>query len=321
MSKKVLILAEARGAELKKSSLELVGAAKGMDTLAVIFGSQAKKAAEDLAKYVKEVLWVKDAQYDHYHPEAYASALSQLIDEFKPEIVLGNSSSLGKDLLPALAAHYDSTIVADCTFLDLSQMKFQRPFYSGKAIGEITLEPLPMVVVSLRPNSLGLPSGESGSGQVKELSPSFDFAGSAIKFIERTQAKSDRPDLTEANVIVSGGRSLKLRENFKLIFECADAFGGAAGASRAAVDEGLADHDMQVGQTGKTVNPSLYVACGISGAIQHLAGMRTSKVIVAINKDPNAPIFSKADYGIVGDLFEVVPALTAEVRKLLGKAA
>jgi electron transfer flavoprotein alpha subunit len=219
-----------------------------------------------------------------------------------------------------LAARFNSPIAADCTAVDLAGNTFTRPFFSGKAIAQIELSEAETRFVSIRPNSLS-PTATTSSGSVTELAVDFDFGASALQFVSRSDAKSDRPDLTEANVIVSGGRSLKSSENFKLIFDCADAFGGAAGASRAAVDEGLVPHDMQVGQTGKTVNPSLYIACGISGAIQHLAGMRTSKVIVAINKDPNAPIFSKADYGIVGDLFEVVPLLTEEAKKLLGKAA
>jgi electron transfer flavoprotein alpha subunit len=228
---------------------------------------------------------------------------------------------LGKDLVPVLSARFDSPLVTDITELQVAaDLKIKKPFYSGKALGTVTVEKSATVFVTVRPNSL--PAGEvsSSAGEIKDLNPGYDFAGSSLKFISRTEASSNRPDLTEAATIVSGGRSLKTKENFKILFDLADLLGAAVGASRAAVDEGLAGHDMQVGQTGKTVNPALYMAFGISGAIQHLAGMRTSKVIVAINKDPQAPLFQKANYGIVGDLFVLAPLITEECKKLLSKA-
>lgn len=319
---KVLVIAETKKSELKKASLELCEAAKGQEVVGLVFGSASESAAKELAEAgVTEVFWVKAEAFDNYHPEAYAAAATKVIEEQKPELVLASASSSGKDLLPKLAARSDAPLVTDCISADLNSRKFKKPYFAGKAIADIALESASIAFVSMRPNSLTAGTTGASSGKVTELAADFDFGSSPIEFVGRTESQSERPDLTEANIIVSGGRSLKTRENFKIIFDCADAFGGAAGASRAAVDEGLADHDMQVGQTGKTVNPSLYVACGISGAIQHLAGMRTSKVIVAINKDENAPIFSKADYGIVGDLFEVVPLLTEEAKKLLGQAA
>ncbi len=320
--KKILILAEHKKGQLKKASLELLTAAKGQDVKAVIFGSDAQNAANDLAvKGVSVVAWVKDAKFDAYLPDAYAKVIEDLIAEHKPEIVLGSASSLGKDLIPKLAARLDAPIVTDCIEVQLDPaIKVRRPFYSGKAMASVEFLPAPLAFISIRPNALAAGEVSSTKGTVKETTSSFDFGASPVQFVRRTQAASDRPDLTEANIILSGGRSMKTKENFKILYDAADVIGAAVGASRAAVDEGLASHDMQVGQTGKTVNPSLYIASGISGAIQHLAGMRTSKVIVAINKDPQAPIFQKADYGIVGDLFQVIPALTEEFKKIKAKA-
>ncbi|TVQ80084.1 MAG: electron transfer flavoprotein subunit alpha/FixB family protein [Bradymonadales bacterium] len=316
---KILILAEQSSRKLKSVALELLQASQGHEVKALVFGSQAKPAAEALAEKCSEVFWVSDAKFDFYHSEAYAKAAQEVIEKFSPELVLGTASALGKDLLPKIAARQAASVVADCTAVSLeSGIQLKKPFFAGKALAEIEFQPeAKLKVVSLRPNSLVVGDLPAQSGSVTELAVDFDFANSPLQFVEKKEAKSTRPDLTEASVVVSGGRSLKSKENFSIIFELADALRGAAGASRAAVDEGLAPHEMQVGQTGKTVNPKLYIACGISGAIQHLAGMRTSKVIVAINKDPDAPIFSKADYGLVGDLFELVPAITQEIKKSL----
>lgn len=319
--KKVFILAEHKKGNLKKATLELLGASKGLEAVAVVFGSDASSAAQELAKKgVSKVFWVKDSKFDAYHPEAYAKAAGDLITEHKPEVVLASASSVGKDLVPKLAARFDAPLVADCTECQITpELKLRRPFFSGKALAQVQPPASSLLFISVRPNSLQAGEVSGTAGAVTEYSPTFDFASSAIQFVEKTQAVSDRPDLTEASIIVSGGRSMKTKENFKILFDLAEVLGAAVGASRAAVDEGLASHDMQVGQTGKTVNPNLYIANGISGAIQHLAGMRTSKVIVAINKDAAAPIFQKADYGIVGDLFTIVPLLTQEFKKVLHK--
>ncbi len=319
MAKKVLIIAEHKKGQIKKASLELLTAAASCEVVAILFGSQAKAAADQLAaKGVKEVFWVKDSAFDSYHPLAYAAAAEAVIQAQKPQWVCASASSLGKDLLPRLAARFDGPIAADCVDLKIEpDAKARRPFFAGKALADVSFEAAEISFASLRPNSL--PEGNLGAaGKVTEFAASYDFANSPLKYLSSTAGTSDRPDLTEASIIVSGGRSLKTKDNFKILFDLGDSLGAAVGASRAAVDEGLASHDMQVGQTGKTVNPNLYLAFGISGAIQHLAGMRTSKVIVAINKDPNAPIFSKANYGVVGDLFELAPLINQEVKKLKG---
>jgi len=321
-AKKFLILAEHKNGELKKASLELLKASEGGERVAVIFGSQAQAAAQQLSQAgCQKVIWYSHASFDSFVSEAFAKVLEKLTKEHTPQVVLGSSSAMGKDLLCRLAVRADAPFAQDCvSFQAADKITVERPFYSGKVLGKIEFSPSATVVVSMRPNSLPAATATGSAGEVVNVAEAADLSGSAVQFISKTEAKSTRPDLTEANIIVSGGRSLKTKENFKIIFDLADAMGGAVGASRAACDEGLADHDMQVGQTGKTVNPSLYIASGISGAIQHLAGMRTSKVIVAINKDANAPIFSKATYGIVGDLFEVVPELTKQAKALLSKA-
>lgn len=320
MSLKVLILAEHKNGEPKKATLEALHLSAGKEIAVLSLGAGSEVAAQKLAGYgVKTSYYVQAPGFENYHPEAFAAAFEKAIHEWKPQVIFGSATAMGKDLLPKISARLNYAFVQDVVEGRLSSgLELKRPFFSGKALGSVHFSLQQPVVVSLRPNSF--PEATPGSaGQVSPLQATYDFGASPIQFVSRTEVKSTRPDLTEANVVVSGGRSLKSRDNFKLIFDCADAFGGAAGASRAACDEGLADHDMQVGQTGKTVNPSLYIACGISGAIQHLAGMRTSRVIVAINKDAAAPIFSKASYGIVGDLFEVVPELTKQAKALLAK--
>jgi electron transfer flavoprotein alpha subunit len=211
----------------------------------------------------------------------------------------------------------DAGLAVDCTALEVSggKLRARRPFLAGKYLAWVNFKS-PMAVISVRPNVLGLGAPKAGAvAEVVNATTKGDVRAKTVDVVGG--ASSARPDLTEAERIVSAGRSIKDKANFKMIEELADTIGAAVGASRAAVDAGYAPHSMQVGQTGKTVSPNLYIACGISGAIQHLAGMKTSKVIVAINTDPEAPIFQRADYGLVGDMFQVVPALTAEFKKLL----
>jgi len=321
-TRKFLILAEHKNGELKKASLELLKASEGGERVGVLFGSQAQSAAKQLTEAgCKKVMWFSHSSFDSYLSDAFAKVLERVAKEAEAEVVLGSASAMGKDLLSCLAARIDAPFAQDCiSFQAVEKISVSRPFYSGKVVGTLEFSPSATVVVSLRPNSLPATAVSGSSGEVMNMNEAADLSNAAVQFLSKTEAKSTRPDLTEANIVVSGGRSLKSKENFKIVFDLADAMGAAVGASRAACDEGLADHDIQVGQTGKTVNPSLYIASGISGAIQHLAGMRTSKVIVAINKDASAPIFSKATYGIVGDIFEVVPELTKQAKILLSKA-
>lgn len=319
---KVLVFIEQRDGKNKKSSFELLGAssAAGNETHAVIIGDSVSGLANECAQYgANKVHVVQDAALKSYTGEAYARALVAAIKSISPEIVLGSHTPMGKDLFPLVAAQVDGALATDCTALAFAGagMNLKRPIYSGKAIAEVEFTGNSLKMATIRPNALGI--GKPDTAKTADASAiSADFSGLKTKILEIVKGNSARPDVTEAPIVVSGGRALKDAANFKILEELADTMGAAVGASRAAVDAGYRPHRDQVGQTGKVVSPSLYIACGISGAIQHLAGMRSSKVIVAINSDPQAPIFQIADYQIVGDLFQVVPALTNEVKHLKG---
>ena len=257
---------------------------------------------------------LENADLKNYSNEGLAHALHAYLSKQSPAVVLTGASWTGKDILPRLAAKFQVGLANDCTEFKLgSSVTARRPIFAGKCSQCVSFSSSP-AVFSVRPNVLALGEAKGSAPQVEKLNAEIGTIRAKVTEVISSGAK--KVDLTEADIIISGGRSLKSADNFKILFDCAAVIGAAVGASRAAVDAGYAPHDMQVGQTGKTVSPKLYVACGISGAIQHLAGMRTSKVIVAINKDPEAPIFQKADYGVVGDLFEVVPLLTEELKKL-----
>ena len=317
---KVLVYIEQRDGKLKKSNFELLGAsaAAGNETHAVIIGDNVAGLANECAHYgANKVHIVQDAALKLYSGEAYAKALVAAIKTISPEIVLASHTPIGRDFLPTVAVQVDGALATDCTSLTFSGSKIQvkRPAYSGKAMTDVEYVGSGIQMATIRPNALGTPKPDT-SKTADASSITVDLSGLKTKVLEIVKGNSARPDVTEASIVVSGGRSLKSAENFKIIEALADSVGGAVGASRAAVDAGYRPHGDQVGQTGKVVSPSLYIACGISGAIQHLAGMRTSKVIVAINTDPQAPIFQIADYGIVGDIFQVVPALTEEFKKI-----
>ncbi len=245
-------------------------------------------------------------------------ALSDLISQAKPDILLASASPIAKDFIPRLAARLNTGLASDTVELNIDsdgKLIATHPIYSGKARVDVKINSLPQIAL-VRANSFAVAAPEAGaSAEVQKVQVELPAPRAVMK--EMVKGATDKVDLTEAEIIVSGGRAMKAPENFSILQELADVIGASVGASRAAVDSGFAPHDMQVGQTGKVVNPKLYIACGISGAIQHLAGMRTSKIIVAINKDPEAPLFQKADYALVGDLFQIVPLLTAEFKKLL----
>lgn len=316
---KILVFAEHQNGKLKRSAQELLTAAKktGQTVVAVVAGSKSGDTASDLGKFgAQESHFFKDASFDKYNPELFTAALSDFISKSGAKIVLASASSTGKDLFPRIAARLNTGILSDCTSLEISgdQATVRRPVYSGKAFAKMTFENSPIQIVLMRANQLPVEeSGGSASAQ-EHAAPQVDLK-TLIKDV--VKGASEKLDLTEANIIVSGGRGLKEAGNFKLLEDLAGVLGATVGASRAVVDAGWVGHGMQVGQTGKTVAPTLYIAVGISGAIQHLAGMSGSKVIVAINSDPNAPIFQKATYGIVGDLFDVIPKLTEEFKKVL----
>lgn len=320
---RVLVYIEQRHRVLKKNTLEVLSLAKSMvqnsaDLSAVVVGKDIAGIAEQVRAYnLGSVYVVEGDEFEHFNALAYSKAVEECIRVFDPQLVLGAASPIGRDLFPRLAARFDGGIVTDAVAVsrDGDNLVVQKPMYAGKCIGEFELSGATRQFLTIRPNVFPVEPVADNNPELKTLSVSVDLA--SCRTVEVRKGESERPDLTEASVIVSGGRALKNSENFKIIEACADVLGAAVGASRAAVDAGYRAHSAQVGQTGKTVTPNLYIACGISGAIQHLAGMRTSKVILAINNDPDAPIFNIADYGIVGDLFEVVPALTEKLKSIL----
>lgn len=326
MSRNVLVLADVREGKLRNVAFECLGAARqvaeGGTVTAAVFGSFAKELVEPLAHHgADKVVVVTDAKLDQYTTDAYFQAFKKVIETVQPDVILTGHTAVGRDVSPRIAARFNYGLVSDCTQIELKdgQVVFTRPIYAGKAfVKKVVKEGT--VFATIRPNNIpALEPDSSRSAQVEEVQ--VDFDPNLLRTIVKQVVKkaTDGIDLTEARIVVSGGRGVKSKEGFKPLYELAEVLGAAVGASRGACDSGYCDYALQIGQTGKVVTPDLYIACGISGAIQHLAGMSNSKVIVAINKDPEAPIFQVADYGIVGDLFDVVPMLTEELKKVLGK--
>jgi electron transfer flavoprotein alpha subunit len=319
----ILIVAEVQKGELKKAGFEITSKAKalGGEISVALVGSGVSGLAGNLAKFGADKIFVVDApDYANYSTEAYVQAVAAVVAKVSPSIILIAASAQGKDFTPALAARLGVGSISDVVDLSMEGGKVvaKRPIYAGKAYTMVECVADPQVI-SVRPNSF-MATEAAGAGAIENVAVTLDASKikAAVKSVE--VAESKEPDQTEAEIIVSGGRGMKGPDEFGILRDLAKALGPTAtiGASRAAVDAGWIGHGYQVGQTGKTVSPNLYIACGISGAIQHLAGMGTSKVIVAINKDAEAPIFSKADFGVVDDLFKVVPALTSEVKKIKG---
>jgi electron transfer flavoprotein alpha subunit len=253
-----------------------------------------------------------DAALADYTTDAYTNVLADLIKGLDPALIIMGATMQGKDLAGRLAARLDAGVAMDCVAIKLEngQLTYTRPMFGGKVLADVDIEGSPQIV-AIRPNVMAI-AETSKEGAIEK--PGVDTGEVKTAILEKSMETGDKVELTEADIVVSGGRGTG--GDFAAVEELAAALGGAVGASRSAVDEGWRPHSDQVGQTGKVVSPTMYVACGISGAIQHLAGMSTSKYIVAINKDPEAPIFSKADFGIAGDLFEIVPAIAAEVKKI-----
>ncbi|MDP7321851.1 MAG: electron transfer flavoprotein subunit alpha/FixB family protein [Bacteriovoracaceae bacterium] len=315
----VLVFSETHKGNIKPVTLEILGKLEGQTVDVAVIGdlddAQVKVLAEHGAAKVHKL---KGDNLDKYSPEGYSNALHGFISSQSYDYVMTGATSLAKDMFPRLATKFDAGMASDCVnfLFEGDEFAGTRPLFAGKCLAKVNLQGPKPHFITVRPNALGLPeSTTAASGEVNEANVEAGEIRAAIK--EIIASASEKVDLTEANIIISGGRAMKNSENFSILNEMAEVIGATVGASRAAVDSGYASPDMQVGQTGKTVSPSLYIACGISGAIQHLAGMRTSKVIVAINTDPDAPIFTKADYGIVGDLFKIVPIMKEEFKKIL----
>ncbi len=328
MSKPVFVLAEQRSGSFRKVSFEVVCEAKrladqlGTTVVAIVLGSGIDGMAKTLGFYGANKVVVADSEVlKNYSPDGYAATIYQAMQRVDPEIILLPASAQGKDLAPRLAAKLKVGLATDCIKLSLENGKLVavRPMYAGKVISTFKFNSSPQMA-TLRPNIFAVTNpDESKSCEIEKAA--VPIKSSDVKAIvkELISSGGGKLDVSEAKIIVSGGRGMKAAENFVILEQLAKLLNAAVGASRSAVDSGWRPHSDQVGQTGKTVAPDLYIACGISGAIQHLAGMSSSKCIVAINKDPDAPIFEKADYGIVGDLFEVVPRLTEEFKKIVEK--
>ncbi len=327
MAQGIWIVAEQREGELRKISFELVSEGRrladkmGQSVTAILLGSHIKGKAGVLGKYgADKVIVADDERLATYSTDPYVSVLAQLTRASEPAIILLGATVQGKDMSGRLAARLGVGMAQDCVAFSIenSNLIARRPIYAGKAYATVTFQDSRPQIATGRPNVFELNQPDD-SRPVEVIGAEFNLDDSQFKtkIIESIQEAGGKLDLTEAERIVSGGRGMKGPENYVILEELADLIGATVGASRSAVDAGWRPHSDQVGQTGKVVSPNLYIACGISGAIQHLAGMGTSKYIVAVNKDPDAPIFQKADYGVVGDLFEVVPALIKEIKKVL----
>ena len=317
----IVVCAEQRDGSLRKITFEALSegkrlaAASGETLKALLIGSGIAGLADELKKYgVDEVAVVDNEALATYTADSYAAVLAAYIAQENPALVLLGHSAVGKELAPRTAAKVDCGLVSDCLAISFADgdYLFSHPIYAGKAIGSYKVAG-PVRMATLRPNVFAVAETE-GAGAVVDFAPEIPAA--KVTITSTAMSSGDRPELTEADIICSGGRGLGGPEGFKLIEDLADALGAAVGSSRAAVDAGWREHAAQVGQTGKVVSPNLYVASGISGAIQHLAGMGSSKFIVGINKDGEANIFNIADYGIEGDLNKVIPALIAKLKEL-----
>ncbi len=319
----ILVFCELKDGQIRKPSAEALSEGRRLadasgKQLGALFAGASCAGSAEAAKYGADVILAAEgASLASYSSDAFAQLVADAVKAKGATVLLAAATAMGKDVAPRAAARMGAGYASDVTGLAMADGKLQavRPVYAGKAFATTTFASA-VQVATTRPNVF--PAAEkAGAGATEALAaPAGDFKSVVKEILAKAGGKVD---LSEANVIVSGGRGMKDGANFKILEELADVLGGVVGASRAAVDAGWGlPHSMQVGQTGKVVSPTLYIACGISGAIQHLAGMRGSKVIVAINSDKEAPIFKLADYGIVGDLFKIVPAITAEVRKLKG---
>ena len=322
MSKKVLVLGETREGALRNVSFEAIAAAKkisgGGEVVAVLLGEAVSEFGNELVAYgADRVITVEHPHLKSYTSDGYGQAFMAVVDQEQPEAIVFGHTAVGKDLSPKIASKLQTGLISDVTDIEGegADAVFIRPIYSGKAFEKVKLKEDGVVFISVRPNNIAPLEREERSGDVSSLSVDITNLRTIIKNVVRKSAEG--VDLSEAKVIIAGGRGVKSKDGFEPLQELADLLGGAVGASRGACDADYCDYSLQIGQTGKVVTPDLYIAAGISGAIQHMAGMSNSKVIVAINKDPEANIFKVADYGIVGDLFDVIPLLTEEFKKVM----
>lgn len=338
--KGVYVFAQQVDNELSGIAFELLGKAKELakdlntDVTAILLGSGIKGLADQLAEYgADKVIVVDDPELKEYRTEPYAHAVSSVINEYKPEIVLVGATAIGRDLGPRVSARVATGLTADCTVLEIgdfplnpipgqeqkhNQLLMTRPAFGGNTIATIACPDNRPQMATVRPGVMQkIDPVQGAKAEVIEYNPGFTPNNKYVEIMEVVKEISNTVDIMDAKILVSGGRGVGSKENFQILQDLADAIGGTVSCSRAVVDNGWMPKELQVGQTGKTVRPNVYFAIGISGAIQHAAGMEESDIIVAINKDETAPIFDIADYGVVGDLNKIVPKLTEELKKVL----
>jgi len=310
----ILVIAEHNNIEVKSSTLNTINAASqlGSEIDVLVLGSNIDNISKEISsyQYVSKVIFIDSEKFENAIAENIEPVILSLAEKYSH--ILAPATTFGKNVMPRVAVKLDVAQISDIVNIE-NEDTFIRPIYAGNALATVKSKDTKKVI-TVRPTSFDVVAKEGGSGIVEQIN--LDIGESKVEFIDREESKSDRPELSTARIVVSGGRGLQSAENFKLISDIADKLNAAIGASRAAVDAGYVSNDYQVGQTGKVVVPDLYIAVGISGAIQHLAGMKESKIIVAINKDEEAPIFNIADYGLTADLFEALPALSTELDKL-----
>ena len=335
--KGVFVFAQQVDNKLSGIALELVGKGKdlakdlGTEVTAVLVGSDVKALADELAEYgADRVILVDDPELKEYRTEPYAHALTEVIKKYKPEIFLVGATAIGRDLGPRVSARVHTGLTADCTLLEIgdfpinpipgreqkhNQLLMTRPAFGGNTIATIACPDFRPQMATVRPGVMQkAPRVEGAKAVIEEFNPGFTPNNKYVEILEVVKSVVDTVDIMDAKILVSGGRGVGSAENFKLLEDLAEALGGTVSCSRAVVDAGWKSKDLQVGQTGKTVRPNVYFAIGISGAIQHVAGMEESDIIIAINKDETAPIFDVADYGLVGDLNKILPQLTASLK-------
>ena len=332
--KNVFVFAEQREGVIQPVAYELLGKARdlaealGEKVVALLLGSGVKGQAQTLIEYGADEVIVADVpELEHYLSEQYSQVMSQIINERKPNIVLYGATTIGRDMAPRLASRLKAGLTADCTKLEIKaddngqqDLHSTRPAFGGNLMATIVCPNTRPQMSTVRPGVMQKMERQAGrQGVVTDFVPKFDTSKFKVRLVETIKADKSVADISEAKILISGGRGVHDREGFDKLQALADVIGGQVASSRAMVDNGVMPHECQVGQTGKTVRPNLYMACGISGAIQHLAGMEESDLIIAINKDKYAPIFSVADLGIVGDLHRIVPMLTERLKKEMEK--
>ncbi|MDD3846183.1 MAG: electron transfer flavoprotein subunit alpha/FixB family protein [Syntrophorhabdaceae bacterium] len=321
MTRDVLVFIECRDSMPRKASLELLSVGRDMASkfsstlLAVMLGSGLKEAADVVSRYADKTILVDNGSFADYGWDIYGSALEEILRKYEPMIVLGTSSVTGKDLFPRMAARLQAAMVSDAVGVDLGGegVKIKKPLFGGKVISWLAPSSDSTVIVTFRPNSFAVADAGQRGDIIEE--GAAGTRNPAMKTLSSGKTGSVKVDLQEADFIICGGRGMKSAEHFAVLDEIADLMGGRTGASRTVIDSKWREYDDQIGKSGKTVSPKLYIGCGLSGALHHIMGMDTSKVIVAINKDPNAPIFQYADYGIVDDLFAILPPLRDQLKK------